>query len=383
MVKRMKSMKKEAGKRKQKHDQKDCRQDHHFMGLALELAAKGKGRTSPNPSVGAVIVRDGEVVGKGYHKKAGKAHAEISAIRSVKDKRLLKGSTLYITMEPCSHYGRTGPCTDAAIKAGISRVVAAMIDPNPISNGRGFQLLRNAGIKVRSGVREDEARRLNEAYISFITTKKPFVLLKAAMSMDGKIATRTGSSKWISSKESRRYAHKLRNDADAVMVGINTALHDNPRLTCRIRGGKDPLRLILDSRLRIPLDSNILSDGNAMMATTNQCDKEKKKKLEEMGIGVIVVNKRGKVRLKKLMKELSVRGIINVMIEGGSEVAASAVKEGIVDKVVYFVAPKIIGGSRAKTPIGGRGAGAMEEVLTLRDVELRKTGCDVIIEGYL
>lgn len=363
---------------------KEKKEDSYYMGLAYELAKKAEGRTTPNPTVGATIVKDGEIIGQGYHMKAGMPHAEIEAMNSVKDKELLKGSTLYLLLEPCCHYGKTAPCTKAIIEAGISRVVAPMKDPNPKVNGKGFEELRNAGIEVGVGLMEKEAKKLNEAFFKYITTKRSFVILKAAMSIDGKIATSAGQSKWISSEQSRSYVHELRNRVDAVIVGINTVLYDNPRLTCRIPGGRDPLRIILDSRLRIPLDARILADRNALIATTNKCDKSKIRKLEEKGVGVVVIRTNDKkVDLKELMYELALRSITHIMIEGGSEVAASALKEGIVDKVVYFIAPKIIGGRDAKTPIGGKGIENMEEALKLKDVEIKKIGDDVVIEGYL
>ncbi|MFC1732042.1 bifunctional diaminohydroxyphosphoribosylaminopyrimidine deaminase/5-amino-6-(5-phosphoribosylamino)uracil reductase RibD [candidate division KSB1 bacterium] len=358
--------------------------DNHYMKLALELARKGEGMTSPNPIVGAVIVKDGKIIGRGYHKKAAMPHAEVEAMHSVKDKKLLKGSTLYVNLEPCDHYGRTGPCTRAIINAGIGRVVAAMKDPNPKVDGKGFEELKNAGVEVKWGVMEQEAKKLNEAFAKFKTQQKPFVILKAAMSADGKIATRAGQSKWISSEESRSYVHELRNKVDAVIVGINTVLHDNPSLTCRLPRGRDPLRVILDSKLRIPLDARIFSDQNTIIATTNHCDKDKIRKLEEKGVGVIVTRDGNeKVNLKDLLYELALRSMTHIMVEGGSEVAASFLKEKLVDKVVYFIAPKIIGGRDAKTPVGGKGIENMEEALELKDIEIKKIGKDVVIEAYL
>ncbi|PIN86841.1 riboflavin biosynthesis protein RibD [Candidatus Woesearchaeota archaeon CG10_big_fil_rev_8_21_14_0_10_44_13] len=360
------------------------KEDSYFMQLAFELARKAEGRTSPNPIVGAVIVKDCTVIGHGYHKKAGMPHAEIEAMNSVSDKSMLKGATMYTLLEPCCHYGRTGPCTKAIIEAGISRVVSSIQDPNPKVNGNGFRELKKHGIETEYGIMEKETRKLNEAFIKYVTTKRPFVILKAAMTLDGKIATTTGMSKWISSEASRRYVHELRNRVDAVIVGINTVLHDNPRLTCRMENGRDPLRIILDSRLRIPLDSRILADKNALIATTKRCDRQKKVALEQKGIGVVIVGKdEDKVDLKELMYELVLRGITNIMIEGGSEISASALKQGIVDKFVYFISPKIIGGRDAKTPLGGEGIRNMDQAINLRDVEIRKIGDDVVIEGYI
>lgn len=354
------------------------------MQLALDLARKADGRTSPNPLVGAVIVKNGRIIGQGFHEQAGFPHAEIIAMESVKNKKLLKGASLYLNIEPCNHYGRTGPCTKAIINAGISEVFAAMIDPNPKNNGAGFTELQRVGIKVNTGILGERARKMNEAFIKWITTKKPFVIMKTAISLDGKIATNTGESKWISSEESRNYVHKLRNRVDAVIIGINTVLKDDPYLTTRIKDGKDPLRIILDSRLRIPMDVKILKDKNAMIATTLKYNRKKKIALEKKGIGVIVVRKNiKKVDLRELMDELSLRGITHIMIEGGSEVNASALKAGIVDKVIYFIAPKIIGGSDAKTAIGGKGIAHMKDAMNLNNIEIKQMGHDIVMEGYL
>jgi len=356
------------------------------MRIAIDLAKTAEGRTSPNPPVGAVIVKEGKIIGSGYHEKAGMPHAEVVAINSVKDKEFLKGASLYVTLEPCCHYGRTGPCTKEIISAGISSVYAAMNDPNPKNNGKGAQELRKAGINLHIGLLEEEVRKLTEPFVKYITKHKPYVVMKTAVSLDGKTATRTGESKWISSEESRNHVHQLRNKVDAVMVGINTVLHDDPHLTTRIPGGRDPLRIILDSTLRIPLDARTLQDKNAMIATTQRYDHKKKVELEKMGIGVIVVpgeNVGGGVNLQNLMKELSVRGIIHIMIEGGSEVNASALSAGIVDKVIYFIAPKIIGGKDAKPAIGGIGIECMSDALNLKNVRISQIGPDMLMEGYL
>jgi len=362
------------------------KEDKHlkFMQLAMELARKAEGRTSPNPLVGSVIVKNGKIIARGFHEAADMPHAEVAAMNSIKDKRLLKGSTLYVTLEPCCHYGRTGPCTKEIIGAGIKEVYAAMIDPNPKNDGKGSAELRKAGIKMNIGLMEAEARRMNEAFCKFITTKKPFVMMKTAISLDGKTATKTGNSKWISSEESRNYVHQIRNRVDAVIVGINTVLHDNPHLTTRIKGGKDPIRIILDSTLRIPMNARILNDKNAMIATTPKYDRKKKIALEKKGIGVIVVRSSAKkVDMGKLMDELALRGITHVMVEGGSEVNASALEAGIVDKMIYFIAPKIIGGVDAKPAIGGAGIKDMRDALNLKNIEIKQVGPDVVVEGYL
>ena len=357
-----------------------------YMQLALELAKKAEGKTSPNPLVGAVIVKNGKIIGKGFHEKAGKPHAEINAINSVKDKRQLKGSTLYVNLEPCCHYGKTGPCTDEIIKSGIKEVYIAMLDPNPMNNGKGLAKLKKAGIKVNLGLMEKEARKLNEFFIKFITTKKPFVMMKTAMSLDGKIATKTGHSKWISCRESREHVHKLRNIVDAIIVGINTILKDDPRLTTRlnIKEGNNPLRIVLDSTLKIPLKARVLDNNNVMIATTSRCSKKKKKILEKKGIKVVIVkSKNKKVDLNELMKKLALMGVTSVMIEGGSEVNASALEAGIVDKIIYFIAPIIIGGKNAKTAVGGRGIKYLNETIKLREIKVKKIGSDMMVEGYI
>lgn len=363
-------------KKEEKHEK--------FMQMALELARKAEGRTSPNPLVGSVIVKDGKIIGKGFHSAVDMPHAEIAAMDSVKDKNLLKGATVYVNLEPCCHYGRTGPCTKELIAAGIGEVYAAMLDPNPKNNGSGAEELRKAGIKVNIGINRDKAKKMNEAFCKYITTKKSFVIMKTAMSLDGKTATKTGQSKWISSEQSRRYVHELRHKVDAVMVGINTVLNDNPRLTTRIKNGKNPIKIILDSKLRIPLDARIFEQGDVLVATTPSYDRKKKVALEKKGVGVIVVRKNTKrVDLTELMKELALRDIIHIMIEGGSEVNASALKAGIVDKMIYFISPKIIGGVDAKPAIGGSGIRYMEEALNLKDVQIKQLGPDIVMEGYL
>src|SRR6185369_12601402 len=259
--------------------------DDYYMRLALRLAERAAGRTSPNPMVGAVLVRGGKVIATGYHRKAGGPHAEIAALRRAGIKA--RGATLYLTLEPCSHYGRTPPCVDAVIAAGVKEVVAGMTDPNPLVAGKGFRRLRQAGIRVRSGVLEKESRALNEAFNNFITRRLPFVLLKLAATLDGKIATATGSSRWVTGGEARRFVHDLRNRFDAVMVGVGTVLADDPQLTCRIRGGRNPVRIILDPRLRIPLKARVLNEpGKTIVVAGESASREKQKALEKHGAEV-------------------------------------------------------------------------------------------------
>ena len=357
------------------------------MGLALRLAKKGLGRTSPNPVVGAVVVKNGRVIGSGYHRKAGLEHAEIKAL--IEAGKNARGSTVYVTLEPCSHFGRTPPCTETIIKSGVKRVVSAMKDPNRLNNGKGFEKLRRAGIKVLGGVLEDEARNLNEIFIKYITTKRPFVIAKVAQSIDGKIATKTGRSKWISGEESRRYVHKLRGRVDAVMVGLRAVLKDNPLLTSRSGGvnGRQPVKIIVDSKLRTPLKSRIFSrdkTGRVIIATTTKAPEKRIGKFEKMGAEVLVLaEKNGLVDLKELLGELGKREITSVLVEGGGELIGSLVDEKLIDKFLFFIAPKIIGGRSAVTSVEGEGFSSVEEALVLNNLTYKRIGKDFLIEGYL
>lgn len=362
------------------------REDEEFMRMALMLAQKG--RTSPNPKVGAVIAKGGRVLATGYHQKAGMPHAEIEAIGKLKQEQL-EGTTLYITLEPCSHSGngkKTPPCAPAIIKSGISRVVCAMEDPNPKVSGRGIAALKKAGIAVQAGIMEREAKKVNEAYVKRIISGLPFVSMKIAMSLDGKIATRTGDSKWISGEKSRRFTQELRDKYDAVMVGIGTVLKDNPRLTCRINGGHNPKRIIVDSKLRIPLSANVLKRAHGMVIIgCGKHDNEKKKKeLERLGAHVFECPRRdGEVDLEGFMQKIAESGINSVLLEGGSALDGTMVDEKLVDKFYFFVAPKIIGGKDAKGPIGGAGAEMIKDVLTLSDVTVTQVGVDWMFEGHV
>ena len=272
--------------------------NEYFMKKAIELAKKGVGKVNPNPLVGAIIVKEGEIIGEGYHEKYGEAHAEVNAFKSLKEDP--SGATLYVTLEPCSHYGKTPPCVDMIIENKINKVIIGMIDPNPLVAGNGVNKLIAAGIEVKSGILEDECKKLNEIFIKYIITKKPYVVLKAAMSLDGKIATKTGESKWISCEESRLQVHELRNKLSGIMVGINTVITDNPELTCRTQNENDPVRIIVDSSLRIPLDSKVLKnkDGKTMIATTKKADLKKMQALLEDNIKVLIIKeKNGRVDL--------------------------------------------------------------------------------------
>ena len=358
--------------------------DEKFMRLALSLAEKARGRTSPNPMVGAVIVRDGEIVGRGYHHKAGTPHAEIHAIADAGEKAI--DAVIYVSLEPCSHYGRTGPCTQAIIEAGLSRVAMAMTDPNPEVSGRGKTALEAHGIQVQTGILETEARKLNEAYVKYITTKQPFVILKTAMSLDGKIATASGKSKWITSEESRRIVHQIRDEVDGIMVGIGTVMRDDPSLTTRLPDGRgrDPVRIILDSRGRMPLKSKVLhldSPARTIIAVTPQASQEKIAQLKKHAEVLVITEQDGRVDLQALMRELGRMEIMSVLLEGGAEVNASALEAGIVDKVMVFIAPRLIGGAESPGPVGGPGIDELSEAVPLTDISMERVGEDILVTG--
>lgn len=331
-----------------------------------------------------MLVRRGKIVGTGYHRKAGADHAEIVALKNAGAKA--KGATLYLTLEPCSHYGRTPPCADALIGAGIKAVVAGMSDPNPRVAGRGFRKLRRAGIAVRVGLCEVECRKLLEAFSKFITRRMPFVTLKLAATLDGKIATASGDSQWISGAESRRLVHRWRNEMDAVLVGVATVCADDPQLTCRIPGGRNPYRVVLDSRLRLPLTAELFKQRDCektIIATTAKASAAKIRALEALGAEVWRLPAQGgRVAWRPLLKRLAAKGIVSLLIEGGAAVAASALKSNIVDKVAFFYAPKIIGGD-ATVMIDGLAIGKMAQAIQLKNLTVRKSGSDVLLSGYL
>ncbi|MEA3428612.1 MAG: bifunctional diaminohydroxyphosphoribosylaminopyrimidine deaminase/5-amino-6-(5-phosphoribosylamino)uracil reductase RibD [Thermodesulfobacteriota bacterium] len=361
--------------------------DKYFMKMALALAIKGQGFTSPNPMVGAVIVKHGKVVGKGYHKAAGEAHAEINAINDAQ--ALARDATLYVTLEPCNHTGRTPPCSVKIVEAGIKHVVVAMSDPNPNVTGGGIDYIKNHGITVTSGVCENEAKRLNEAYIKYVTTKRPFVIIKCAATLDGRIATKTGDSRWVSGDESRIYVHRLRHNVDAVMVGINTVKQDDPALTVRLNDMKalDPTRIILDTNLTIFEEAKVLrlnSNSDTIIISGNSVSEDKKNVIEALGAKVIQAPARdGMIDLDQLMDRLGGLGITSLLIEGGSSVIASALKAGIVDKVIFFYAPKILGGDDGIPVCKGSGPALMNECIPVKDIHVRRFGDDVMIEGYI
>ncbi len=362
----------------------DREQDHAFMRLALRLAAKGLGRTSPNPAVGALIVQSGELVGRGFHRRAGEPHAEVEALEEAGE--AARGSTLYVNLEPCSHYGRTPPCAEALIRAGVRRVVVGMVDPNPLVQGKGIECLERAGIEVTVGVLREACERLNEDFSSLMRRGRPLVTLKLAASLDGKIAAASGDSHWISGEASRRWVHRLRNQVDAVLVGAGTVEKDNPRLTCRIRGGRDPLRVILDGRLRISPEARVLvqpSEARTLVVTAVRRSSPKVRLLEGRGAEVLCLpGHEGEVAFLEVLQELGKRGIKSVLIEGGARVAASALRAGAVDKVLFFYAPKLLGGD-GKEMVGSLGIRQVAQALAVHKIEVRRFGEDVVIGGYI
>ena len=359
---------------------------HHdprtYMKRAIALARRGMGRTSPNPAVGCVIVRDGMVVGEGWHRKAGEPHAEIHALRQAG--AAAGGADVYVTLEPCAHFGKTPPCAEALIAAGVKRVMAAMIDPNPQVGGRGIGMLRAAGIEVTVGLMEEQSRLLNEPFIKYVTTGMPFVVLKSAMTLDGKTATHSGDSRWITGEKSRLYVHRLRAQADAVMVGVGTVRADDPLLTCRIAGGKDPLRVIVDSTLAIPLHAQVLqlkSSARTIIATL-AADTPKGKKIGSQGVQLMQCLERdGRVDLHDMFTRLGAMGVQSVLLEGGNTLAGEALRRGLVDKFLFFYAPKMVGGE-APGLFSGDGPAKMADAGRLGNLKIRRFGQDLLVEAY-
>ncbi len=354
-------------------------EDLYFIRETLKLAKKGLGWVNPNPMVGAILVKDGKVIAKGYHKKSGLPHAEIEAIKSCK--KSPKGAALYINLEPCTHFGKTPPCVDAIIKAGIGKVVFATLDPNPTVSGKGLAKLEKAGIKTKVGILENEARKLNETFFTIHQKKRPFIAIKFASSLDGKIATSLGDSKWITNGKARQFARELRGAYQAILVGINTVLKDNPNLDVRIKGKKDPLRIILDPTLKIPLKSNVLKDTNILIATTENADQGKKKALEKKGVNFFVFKGKS-IPLSDLLDKLGEKEIISILVEGGGKVLGSFVDEKLVDKAYVFHAPIIIGGEKSISAIKGKGAKSIKKSLHLKDLSFKKFDDNLLTIGY-
>lgn len=357
--------------------------DEKYMRLAMQLAGNAIGRTSPNPLVGAVIVKDNRVVGCGWHRKAGTPHAEVHALNQAGE--LAQGADVYVTLEPCAHYGKTPPCAKALVEAKVKNVYGGLLDVNPKVAGKGFKILEDAGIHVEYGFLQDELRKQNEVFFKWIEHKKPFIVLKAAMTLDGKIATATGQSKWITNETSRAYGYKLRDIYDGIMVGINTVIEDNPMLTARVDGGKNPIRIVVDSSLRIDINANVVQDESAktIVATIDKADKDKILKLQAQDVDVIVVDKdeNDKVDIEKLLDILGQQNICSILVEGGATLSGSFVAKKLVDKVYFFIAPKIIGGKEAKTPVAGTGILNLQEALALKDIQIEKLEEDILIIG--
>jgi diaminohydroxyphosphoribosylaminopyrimidine deaminase/5-amino-6-(5-phosphoribosylamino)uracil reductase len=361
--------------------------DERFMREALRLARRGLGRTSPNPPVGAVIVRKGKVIARGYHQKAGGPHAEVQALAKLGEKGN-KGDTLYVTLEPCNHHGRTPPCTEAILKSGIGNVVVGMKDPNPRVTGGGCEYLTQRGVKVRIGILEAECQRLNEFFVKFVTTGRPFVVAKSALTLDGWSATSTGHSQWITNQESREFVHRLRDMVDAVMVGIETILADDPLLNTRLknRKGKDPIRIVLDTNLRIPEAAKVLKqDSQAMVLVVvgEHASVERQEKLREWGASILVCPTReGRIDLRVLMDRLGAMSITSILVEGGATLMGSLIREKLIDKFYVFKAPKILGGSDGIPMALGPGPKNLDQSLILRDMEVKRFGEDLLLIGY-
>jgi len=377
------------------------------MRRAIELAKKGGGYVHPNPLVGCVVVRDGEIIAEGYHEKYGEFHAERNALTRCKTET--KGASLYVTLEPCCHYGKTPPCTEIIIEKGIKKVFVGILDPNPLVAGKGVKILQDAGIEVEVGLCENEIREMNKVFLKYITTKRPYVIMKTAMTLDGKIAAHSGDSKWVTNEESRKMVHELRSELAGVIVGIGTVLADDPMLTCRLEGNHhQPVRVVVDSNLRIPVDSQLVKTANEYRtivacrhfdrseAERSEVEKSSlnvnKQKgfldslqtLEMRGLEVIhCASKDGHVDINDLMAQLGAQGIDSLLLEGGGMLNAAFLEAGCVDEVWAFIAPKIIGGEGAKTPVSGKGIDKMSEAINIQDIDIQNINGDILIKGKI
>jgi diaminohydroxyphosphoribosylaminopyrimidine deaminase/5-amino-6-(5-phosphoribosylamino)uracil reductase len=364
----------------------------HFMTLALRLAAKGRGKTSPNPMVGALVVKNGRIVGRGYHHGPGQPHAEILALTQAGSRA--NGATLYVTLEPCCHlHKRTPPCAPVVIQSGVRQVVVAMIDPNPSVKGQGIAALRRAGIMVTTGTAQEEAAQLNRAYLHWVRTGRPYVILKAGMTLDGKVATAKGESRWITGPRARQEGHRFRSQVDAVVVGVGTVLHDNPTLTARLSdrplklASRQPLRVVLDSKLRTPMTARICAkqdQAKTLIVTTSRASQLRFRPFERAGVEVVSLStKNGRVSLPALMTVLGKRGITSVLIEGGSTINAAALRAKLVNRVLLYLAPTLLGGQDAMAVIGDRSPERLAQALTVHHVTVRRIGNDMVVEGDL
>lgn len=359
--------------------------DEKYMQLALDLAASAKGNTNPNPLVGAVIVKDGVIVGTGLHRKAGEPHAEVHAFRMAGEHA--KGATLYVTLEPCSHYGKTPPCANLVKESAVSRVVVAMQDPNPAVAGRGIQLLRDAGIEVEVGVLEAQARRINERFIHNMLTKRPFIISKYAMTLDGKIAAHTGHSKWVTGEAAREDVHRIRHEVDGILVGVGTVLADNPSLTTRLKEdyGKNPVRIIMDSSLRTPANANVLNveEAKTIIVCSENADPEKITAFEAKGVTVLPVRHESEgLVVDDMLEKLYQNGITDILVEGGSTINSSFLQQGAINKYVIYIAPKVLGGRLSLTPIAGHNPTSMDEAWDVEFASFEQVGQDLRIIAY-
>lgn len=355
----------------------------YYMSLAIRQARQALGRTFPNPLVGAVVVKNGRVIARGYHKRVGLPHAEVVAI-SLAGRRAV-GAKLYVTLEPCSHFGLTPPCTDAIIKSGISEVIVGMLDPNPVNNGKGVQILRKHGIKVEVGFLEEALKRMNEPFIKYITQKIPYITVKVGQSLDGKLATYRGNSQWITSDRARAYVHRIRDKFDAIMVGVNTVLRDNPKLQAPSLS-KHLTKIIVDSHLSTPCKAEILQRPPIIIATLRETPGQETANRDILSAKAQILEVKGKeglVNLRDMMKKLARLNITNILVEGGGTLIGSLFDERLVDKVLFFISPKIIGGKEAISSVMGKGIAHPDKAFRLKNVRLRHIGEDFLVEGYV
>ena len=362
-------------------------ENEKYMKACLKLAKRGYGKTAPNPMVGCIILKGRKIIGRGYHGYYGGPHAEISAIRNAKSG--CRNATMYVNLEPCCHTGKkTPPCLPAIVRSGVKKVVIAMKDPNPKVAGRGIRQLKKNHIKTETGVLEQEALELNKAYVKWITGKMPYVLLKSAMTLDGKIASVTGASRWITSRDSIEYSRNLRKQYNAILVGVGTVIRDNPSLTTHAKHGDgfNPVRVVIDPDLRIPLNSRVLDrKAPKIIVTANRILKDKLEYLAKKGANIISINKNrfGHISFMEIMKKLAETGIYSVIIEGGGITNSRALESGVVDEILFFVAPKILGGADARTPVEGKGIQKLSEALNISNMQARVIGSDIMISGRI
>jgi len=360
----------------------DMEQDRQYMKMALELAQKGMGFTAPNPMVGAVIVKNGRIIGQGYHRKYGELHAEREALAVCTEEP--KGASIYVTLEPCCHYGKQPPCVNAILEAGIRRVIIGSSDPNPLVAGKGIRILKDHGIEVTENILKEECDKLNEAFFYYIQNKKPYVVMKYAMTMDGKIAAYTGESKWVTGEAARIHVQEQRLKHTGIMVGVGTVLADDPMLTCRLENSRNPVRIICDSHLRTPLTSKIVRTAETIptILASSSKDQQKIKNYEELGCQVLYVpEKNGHIDLNRLMELLGAAKIDSILLEGGGSLNWSALESGIVQKVQTYIAPKLFGGEEAKTPVEGKGFPDPASAVLLKNSEITRLGDDLLIES--